>query len=172
MVRGDESGQLWNISNIGDKYLTIVSENMQQTGPNDNETIKVVDRNEIYPATNIPQNLYNYGGMKQDMFDQKLLLRENDASLLGGQPGIHFNPIIVVGNDNTTGADNAGISLPVSSGSIKGKEKEKETDADDGKNIKLKKTGGSDSNIDGSAKSESSSILDFAKGFFVKKQGQ
>ena len=180
MVRGDPTGQIWSISNIGDKYLTIMipdtfmrPDTLMTGGSSD--TLKVVDRNEIYPATDISPALFNYGsygGSPQNgnMFQNNLLAPQRQNELLNGgaaPPGMIFNPVIVVGNDNTTGLGE-GPSLP---SSIHVPSKSSISDA----TIKLKKSGGggeeSNATEVASDKGSGSSLIDFAKGFFVKKEG-
>ena len=107
--RGDNLlGRIWKIRNIGDRFITIETENLQ--GIEDKDSIKVVTEMDIYrpedfayserraePITGINQ-LMNGGGYS---------LKPNINTIGGSTPAINFNPVIRINNGGVDGYSDA-----------------------------------------------------------------
>ena len=107
--RGDNLlGRIWKIRNVGDRFITIETENLQ--GIEDKDSIKVVTEMDIYrpedfayserraePITGINQ-LMNGGGYS---------LKPNINTIGGSTPAINFNPVIRINNGGVDGYSDA-----------------------------------------------------------------
>jgi len=99
LIRGGSSTNAWTIKNIGDEFITIENEN--PTNPYE-DSIKVVDSNEIYPASQFNPYVQQYEQMHppnhvNDYIGQPPFIPQ------GAGGGIHISPIIKIvnGNDNS-----------------------------------------------------------------------
>lgn len=183
-LRGGENGgpdDIWAIKHIGDKFITVENKNPNYSGGDD--TIQVVERHELLRPSEINQANME-GGLSFDkpMFNQMggryKQPQHSDGTNNDGK--IIFAPQIVV----TTGNDN---NTTIPSSSVDGKELAQGSQGTQGsnsfngessviRNISMDKMQPvMDSGLDPIQKpaepigSGGGGLLDFAKGFFIKK---
>ena len=178
-LRGSEYGNIpWQIKHIGDKFITVVNDDIvNQSGIED--SIQVVERADLIRSSDI--HMANQANAREpyekNMFDLPIMQNGGNHALPRNDPSIYFAPNIVVntGNDNNMsipGSPNdenhleqlsqpfndgnaiRNVSMPQMNTPIQ------KLDAQESSNISDQS---SNSNTSGGG------LLDFAKGFFIKK---
>jgi hypothetical protein len=98
--RGDNLvGRIWKIRNVGDRFITIETDNLQ--GIEDKDSIKVVTEMDIYRPEDFAYNERNaepITGVNQTMNGGGHSSKPNINTIGGSTPAINFNPVIRINN--------------------------------------------------------------------------
>jgi hypothetical protein len=98
--RGDNLvGRIWKIRNIGDRFITIETENLQ--GIEDKDSIKVVTEMDIYRPEDFAyseRNAEPMTGVNQIMNGGGNYQKPNINTMGTSTPAINFNPVIRINN--------------------------------------------------------------------------
>ena len=98
--RGDNLvGRIWKVRNIGDRFITIETENLQ--GIEDKDSIKVVTDMDIYRPEDFAyseRNAEPITGANQMMNGGGYSSKPNINTIGGSTPAINFNPVIRINN--------------------------------------------------------------------------
>jgi len=173
-LRGGENQNPWTIKHIGDKFITVENPNPNYTGGDDDDSILVVQKHELLRPNEV--NRANTNGLSFDkpMFSQ-MGGREQPHQNGSNDGKIVFAPQIVV----TTGNDN-NMTIPVGSNEQPPSEQSGSNSFGEPssvvRNISMAKMEPvkMDSALEPEPKapepsSSGGGLLDFAKGFFIKK---
>jgi hypothetical protein len=177
-LRGSGYGNIpWKIKHIGDKFITVENDDIaNQSGIED--SIQVVERAELMRPSDIHMaNQYVHEQENPNMFDMPIMQNGGRGESSRNDPNIYFAPNIVVntGNDNNMsipGSPNDGnqmeqLSQPFNDGNVirnvsmpQMNTPVQKLDAQESSNI---------SDQSNNSNNSGGGILDFAKGFFIKK---
>lgn len=98
--RGDNLlGRIWKIRNVGDRFITIETENLQ--GIEDKDSIKVVTEMDIYRPEDFAyseRNAEPITGVNNVMNGGGHLQKPNINTMGSSTPAINFNPVIKINN--------------------------------------------------------------------------
>lgn len=106
----------WSISKIGDKFITIQTEDDRQLEPD--ETIKIVIPHEIYKPENIvySQPNTNYSPLQSPLLNTSSMVPGN--SMMPTSGNLIFSPVIQVGSDNKAYPTSEGEPIRTSTTSL------------------------------------------------------
>ena len=167
-LRGGQDKSIWSIKHIGDKFITVENNDPQYGGGED--SIQVVEKHELLRPSDVPTA--NMGGLSFDkpMFvgGREQRLPQNDSN----DGKIVFAPQIVV----TTGNDN-NMTIPAVSNVQEPQSGQPESFGEPSviRNIPMAKMEPVKMDLASETKapeppvSSGGGLLDFAKGFFIKK---